>query len=258
MGVLFREEQITLEGITERLVVAIISDIHILTKRNERRLHEAVDGLASHDVDLVFLLGDYVDNATKDITPLEKLSELEPRYGTYAVLGNHDYHMDIMHLKPAIETAEEVHASLEVGGATVLRNESVQVGTPAGTLNILGVDNLTYGADIHKTFSDVDFSYPTILLAHDPNLVIDLEDEHHTDLILCGHTHGFALRSPWDNPIMPYIPTPLGREFDKGWKEYEGRPMYITSGLGDTRRTFRIFNPPEVVLLEMCPPESLI
>lgn len=258
MGVVSRDEQLTLEGLTERLLVAVLSDIHISTKKSEKRLREAIDCINSRDVDLVFLLGDYVTNTTRDISPLAMLAGLESRYGVYAVLGNHDYRMAFWNSRPNPELAETLHNVLEVINITVLRNDSSVVDAGGSLLNVLGLDNHWYNADVDKTFSAINPFYPTILLAHDPDAVAVLGDEHTTDLVLSGHTHGYMVRFPSGGHVVPYIPTKLGREYDQGFKEYEGRLMYITSGLGAVSVVPRILNPPEVVFLELLPVEDVL
>jgi predicted MPP superfamily phosphohydrolase len=45
------------------------------------------------------------------------------------------------------------------------------------------------------------------------------------------------------------MPTVLPREYDQGYKEYEGIPVFITSGVGSIGIRMRLFNPPEIVVL---------
>ena len=68
------------------------------------------------------------------------------------------------------------------------------------------------------------------------------------DLVLSGHTHGGEIRLPFIGPVGP-MPTVLPREYDKGYKEYKGIPVFITSGVGSTGTRVRLFNPPEIVVL---------
>jgi len=92
-----------------------------------------------------------------------------------------------------------------------------------------------------------------LILAHDPDIVLDLADlaGPPPSLVLAGHTHGGQVRLPWLGTL--YIPTRLGRRYDKGLFAFRGLPLFITSGVGTSLLPVRLFNPPEVVLLTLTP-----
>lgn len=257
MGVLFREERLTLEGLTDTLTVALLADPHIKSKRSLAKLEEAIQGINERDVDLVLLLGDYLYNAHKDPFGLDVLDKLESRYGTYAVLGNHDYGFSATLLRPDERLADLVVFVLEQAGATVLRDSSIELETHAGTLSLVGVESQWYGIDFDKAFADAAPENPTILLNHHPDAIKDIPSEYRTDLVVAGHTHGYNIRVPsGKRPMLPFIPPWLGGQYDRGLKDYDGRLMYVSSGLGNTPPFPRIFNPPELVVLELSPPDE--
>jgi len=253
MSLNLRDEQFTLEGLTSALTVAVVSDIHLKTRRSKRTLRKVIDTINERDVDLVFLLGDYVQNTTKNLKPLDALAELESRYGVYAVLGNHDYRMNWPSASSDTLFADGISAVLWSAGVTVLRDDSATIRVGDDVLNIVGLESHWCGADVDSAYSYVDSRLPTILLAHDPDAIVCLDDYHRTDLMLAGHTHGYMLRTSNDNVILPFIPTKQGREYDHGFKTYEERDMFITSGLGHIGGLPRINNPSEVVFFEFVP-----
>lgn len=257
MGVLFREERLTLEGLTDTLHVALLSDIHVKSKRSIACLEEAVQGINERDVDLVLLLGDYIFSPKADFSALGLFSELKPRYGTYAVMGNHDYALSSLLSRSHNELADSLISVLESSGVTVLRDASRELETHAGTLTLVGVESQWYGIDYDKAFADAKTENLTFLLTHHPHAIRWIPPERRTDLIVAGHTHGYNIRTPSGRrPMFPFIPPWLGGPYDRGLKDYDGRRMYVSSGLGNSPPFPRLFNPPEVVLLELSPPEG--
>ncbi len=254
MGVLFREERLTLEGLTGTLHVALLSDIHVKSKKSIARLEEAVQGITERDVDIVLLLGDYIFSKKADISALGALSWLKPRYGTYAVMGNHDYALPSLLSRSDDGLADRIVSVLESSGVTMLQDASLELETHAGTLTLVGLECQWYGIDYDKAFADADQENPTFLLTHHPHAIHWIPPERRTDLILAGHTHGYNIRVPSGRrPMFPFIPPWLGGPYGPGLKDYGGRLMYVSSGLGNTPPFPRLFNPPEVVLLGLSP-----
>src|SRR3954452_23411257 len=75
--------------------LAVIADLHAGAPQvDEERIERIVDRVNSASVDLVALLGDYIDSTvalSEWIAPekiADRLGTLESRLGTYAVLGN--------------------------------------------------------------------------------------------------------------------------------------------------------------------------
>jgi len=256
MGILFRREVLKDARFSEKHVIAVVSDLHCHGKNSLRRIEKAIDGINERDVDAVFLLGDYVSNVTLDASPLKVLSRLESQ--SFAVLGNHDYHQTRFSPHPNLHIAFDIRSSLAHAGVRVLNNEHVRLQFGQDLVNVLGIGNMRFDGNVELTFAGVDTNLPTLVLVHDPDMMPHIDEKYRSDVVLCGHTHGFAVRLPIVGHPFPYIPGTLGRSYDKGWKNFEGRDMYITSGLGNVAvAPIRVFNPPEVVLLELAPEKSI-
>lgn len=95
-----------------------------------------------------------------------------------------------------------------------------------------------------------------IVLGHNPDIVRDIVDlgPPFPDAVICGHTHGGQVRLPGFGPL--YGTLAIGRRFDRGLFDFHGVPLYITAGIGTSLVPVRMFNPPEVTLLMLCPPGS--
>jgi hypothetical protein len=94
---------------------------------------------------------------------------------------------------------------------------------------------------------------PRILLAHDPDIVLDLAalGAPPPDLVVAGHTHGGQIRLPLLPPF--YTATRLPRRFASGLHSWHGIPFYVTPGLGTSVLPARFLVPPEITRIDLVP-----
>ncbi|HBR80707.1 MAG: hypothetical protein UX09_C0046G0007 [Candidatus Uhrbacteria bacterium GW2011_GWE2_45_35] len=236
-----RSENYSLFAGVENLRAVLISDTHVGPYKNASWINEIVNKSNAERPDLVFLLGDYILGAEGDVRDLDRFGDLSASLGVYAILGNHDYDND---------RDLEVQNKLESLGIRVLRNENEKIILSDGReFYLAGVADLWNDADLEKTFSGLTEADEVILLSHNPDAVLDSEIRL-ADLMLSGHTHGGQIRLPFFGAVSK-IPTILGHKYDKGWFELNGLNFFITSGTGEMGPRARLFNPPEIVVLEM-------
>ncbi len=89
----------------------------------------------------------------------------------------------------------------------------------------------------------------TILLSHRPEL-FDTYADHNMDLILSGHAHGGQFRLPFIGGLV--APNQgLFPKYDAGIYTEDNTSMLVSRGVGNSILTFRINNPPEVILIEL-------
>ncbi len=94
-----------------------------------------------------------------------------------------------------------------------------------------------------------------ILLAHNPTYY-DAYREWGADLILSGHLHGGIVRIPrWRGVITPQAF--LFPKYSGEMTEEEGQAMVVSRGLGTHTINFRLFNVPELVVLEISGTEQM-
>jgi predicted MPP superfamily phosphohydrolase len=224
------------------LKIGLLSDFHCDSQHSVARTVRAADMLMSLKPDLVVLTGDYISHvpsvwANPAANALSSLTASP--HGAYAVLGNHDW---------ASGDVDAVAMELSQVGIRVLRNESVLVPGTEHTW-LVGLEDMLFGiADIDQALLGVPQKAIRILLVHEP----DYADEAPAGfaLQLSGHSHGGQVRVPGLRPLY----TPLyGRKYPEGLQAAPNHRVFTTRGVGMTAPRFRLFCPPEVALITLCP-----
>ncbi|HDK16842.1 MAG TPA: metallophosphoesterase, partial [Nitrospirae bacterium] len=114
-----------------RLRIAQISDVHIGLIVRENRLKRVLERVKAAEPDILVSTGDLVDGQLDNLLDIsEMFMEIDPKYGKYAITGNHEFYAGLDHALGFIEQA----------GFTVLRNKGVTV---QDLINIVGVDDPT-------------------------------------------------------------------------------------------------------------------
>lgn len=91
---------------------------------------------------------------------------------------------------------------------------------------------------------------PKILLAHEPQFFEKYVGAGY-DLTLCGHAHGGQWRIPFTG-IGLYAPGQGAfPKYTAGVHEKDGKAMIISRGLGNSEFPLRLFNRPEIVVIEI-------
>lgn len=164
-----------------------LSDIHIGGLIDKTFIHNIVQRVNALKPDIVVITGDLVDiNIVHAKETLAELKNLKSTYGTFFVVGNHEYFHDI----------ETIIHTLKALGIRVLENENLYIGKEgkgfnlAGVYDVFGYRTKTYMPDIEKALHSLKDS-PTLLLAHQPRYIEEVTSS--VDLMLSGHTHGGQL-----------------------------------------------------------------
>ncbi|MCY8945114.1 metallophosphoesterase [Bacillus atrophaeus] len=222
----------------KKLTILHLSDLHL--ENISVSPEQLLDLTKKNSIDIIALTGDFLDrkrNIPKLANYLDALQELKPKYGMYAVFGNHDYVLkenDFQRLKQV----------LEEHGCRTLQNEHVQVQTEEGFLNIIGIDDYsTKRSNIIDSYKGLKDGYH-LVLTHDPNIVLDME-KFRFDYLLSGHFHGGQIHWP-----KPYHMVKMGKlvrmNMIKGLHYHHDKPFYISEGLGQTGVNIRVGSRPEV------------
>ncbi len=232
-----------LQGFT----IALISDFHYDAYFSVHPLRAAIPMVNELRPDLILLGGDFVSvplagdevKAAADAEPCAHLlRELRARHGVWAVLGNHDYGTDPIHVTRA----------LQAEGLRVLANESVPIERDGARAWLAGVSDVLSGAsDLTKTLRQVPAGEATILLAHEPDFA-DYVVRFPVDLQLSGHSHGGQVRFPFLPPL--YLPS-LAKKYVWGLRKLGPLTLYTNAGLGTVALPVRFNCPPEITLLTL-------
>ena len=224
------------EGLAGRRAVHL-SDLHI--DRYHARHDGVIDTVAGQQPDWIFVTGDLL-NVPEGIPHLYRfLSGLRAIAPVYIVLGNHDHYSGVSMAQFA-QLSEEHRI-------TLLINQHVVIETGVGELAIAGVDDPSlHRADLtcvppaaHRRF--------TLLLAHAPNILDQMESHHEVDLILCGHSHG----GQWRIPGVPtfWLPPGCNGRVD-GAHSSGAHKLYVNRGMGWSFLPFRWNCEPEIVVID--------
>ena len=152
---------------------------------------------------------------------LGRLRDIAPVYMT---LGNHDHYSGV-----SVTEYAELADRYKI---TLLVNQSAVVSVAGGELVIVGVDDPSlHRADLRCLPTRADHRF-TLLLAHAPNILDQVEPHHAIDLILCGHSHGGQWRVP-GVPIF-WLPPGCGGRV-AGWHRSGVHRLYVNRGLGDRK-----------------------
>lgn len=162
------------------LRAVLVSDLHLGTATNNARFSELIERISSLAPDIVFFVGDTIDGDIGEFAANELprlVRKLTPRFGCYAVLGNHEY----IGGKPGDATRQ-----LENSGIKVLIDSYTQVD---GKFYVVGRnDAYTRRRALSAVMEGVDRKLPIILLDHQPVALKEAADNG-IDLMLSGHTH---------------------------------------------------------------------
>ncbi len=180
--------KVKIKNLKKSYKIIQLSDIHIGGLVDAKFIHDIVLRVNARQPDLVVITGDLIDiNIDKAESILGELKNLNSKYGTYFVVGNHEYFHDI----------DKVINKVKSMGIRVLENENVYIGDDDNGFNLAGVYDIfgyrvqSHMPDIYKALEGKKKDSPTVLLAHQPRYIDEVE--HGVDLILSGHTHGGQL-----------------------------------------------------------------
>ena len=229
-------------GSPVRLV--LISDIHIAgPDMPPDRLQHIVGQINRLKPDLVLIAGDFVsDKRTRTRSyPLADavapLRGLNAKFGTVAVLGNHDHWRD----------AAEARRELKRVGIRLLDNDATRV----GPLTIAGVDDAYTGHDrVDQTIERMrKLGQPAILLSHTPDVFPKLPSD--IFLTLAGHTHCGQIRLPFIGAVSTM--SEYGERYACGRVDEKGKTLIVSAGLGTSILPLRLGAPPDLWVVNLRP-----
>jgi predicted MPP superfamily phosphohydrolase len=232
------------------LRVAVVSDLHTGGPRFRRRHLEAlVETVNAAAVDVVALLGDYVDpdviggGRIDPAAVAQRLARL--RSPAVAVLGNHDWHHE----------GHGAGAALRHAGIPVLENDALTLDLRGGPLHVAGLaDTRHRDPRVGSALAGIPEGEPIVLLAHDPDVFPYVPAR--VSLTLAGHLHGGQIDLPGVRRFV--MPTRHGSRFKEGHVVEAGRHLFVSRGVGYTGLPIRVGAPPEVPILRLQSEESLV
>ena len=228
-------------------VIVQLSDLHgALFGEDNRDLLKVV---AKERPDYIFLTGDLLDQyrATPHSYAASLGGALADIAPTYFVTGNHEW---------ALPDVPGLKRKLEEAGVQVLTNEYTVLARDGDNAVLAGIDDPNGYAD-QKTPEEVAeevraaFADPFwILLAHRNNYFEDAYCRLGADLVISGHGHGGLVRLPFTDGLVSVERT-FFPSYTAGFYQAGGADLFVSRGLGNSGRTFRLFNRPQVAVLTL-------
>ncbi|MBI4358870.1 MAG: metallophosphoesterase [Candidatus Omnitrophica bacterium] len=260
----FRLRRVKITGqkkLRKPITILHLSDIHFTGNLGSKR--GFFQRLSMLNPDLIFLTGDIIDNSEGIDTAVRTISGLRAHYGTFLVLGNHDYYdyktVDNIryHLglgKTAINrnNVNRFCSELKRIGVHVLINESMKLQVHGNPVLIGGTDDpVTQKIDFEKALHHLSAETLNILLVHHLDALLKLS-HHGVDLVFAGHTHGGQIRIPFLGPLV--CDSKLPRKYVAGLHTYKDITVFVSRGMGAGRSIFpRFACRPEAIWFEVAP-----
>ncbi len=263
--------------VDSRVRVVQLSDLHGSSYgKNNENLIQRVTALAP---DIIICTGDMVDTDEYDeelVTDLAgKLSKIAPSYYVYGnneVESVYDFMLNEKELDEKFgfnkdnrdETAllkleDSFEDKIEKTGMKVLKNEKDTIRVKTMDIDIYGVltsNPSSFWSYSGTAFADYLYENPDnlkITAVHEPFIFEEFAPELWGDLMICGHTHGGAVRVPVLGPLFTHegglFPERNG-DFVYGRYDAAGKPLFVSSGL-ENSNIFRINNQPELVVIDI-------
>jgi predicted MPP superfamily phosphohydrolase len=225
---------------TGRIRIVQISDVHVGVLIRGGYLAAILRKVQEAAPDLLVSTGDLVDGQGNDLSEASaQLREIRPRYGKFAVTGNHEFYAGL----------DEAMEFTRNAGFTVLRGRTATV---AGAIDLAGVDDPGFqrlgapGAPSDREIlSRAGVGRFTVLLKHQP--LVERDALGLFDLQLSGHTHG--------GQIFPFsLVTRMVFPFHRGNYRLTGDSLlHVSRGTGTWGPPVRFLAPPEITVIDLLP-----
>ncbi|MBR4411534.1 MAG: metallophosphoesterase [Firmicutes bacterium] len=234
-----------------------VSDLH--NKEFGRGQRRIVSKIVEQNPDIIVITGDMIDSRNTDVeTALDFAQKAVGVAPCYYVPGNHENRIP--------EAYEQLKAGLKECGVTILENEAADLEQNGTAITLMGVLDPIFNVgktdeagnilEDERTVMEVQLENLdslnrfTILLSHRPEM-LDVYAEAGLDLVFTGHAHGGQWRLPGLGGIIApgqgFFP-----EYTEGSHTEGDTTMYVSRGLGNSLMPIRIFNRPELVVVELC------
>ncbi len=220
-----------------------ISDLH--NKEFGKGQIRILNIIKDIDPDLIVITGDIIDSNHFDIDVALAFAEGAAEIAqVYYVTGNHEYMIDNTSRKSLMQRLEQC-------GVIILNNEAVEIMNENGDdFYLIGLDdNFLSDNTLMKLCSDLDSKKLRIVLAHEPQYLTNYARTK-VDLVLTGHAHGGQVRLPFIGGLIA-PDQGLFPKYTSGTYIENDTTMIVSRGLGNSLIPVRIFNRPEIVMIEL-------
>lgn len=244
--------------VSEALRIVQITDLH--SREYGPGNEKLVALVKKQQPDLIFITGDMltVSDEGPDVVCrlIPELLKIAPVYYGY---GNHEKEWEQetgLQLAPALTQAGAIVLDCEYTDVTI-KGQDLRIGGYAGYWrqpHMLTDDAQTMEAEREFCADFENTERVRLLLCHIPTAWLDWHyiDKYPVDVVFSGHYHGGQVRLPVVGglyvPYMGWLP-----EYTKGVFQGEKATCVLSVGAGSPASIPRIFNLPEIVVVDILP-----
>lgn len=230
----------SLEGFT----IAHITDVQGDEYTSRHDIRNYIQQLNAQHPDLIIFTGDLISYGTDFISmSAEELGKAKAKYGTIAVVGDHDYWAGL----------ENVEAAFAAQNISLLQDQnfSIQIDS-ATTITVTGVTEVysrkSRPVVVDSLVTNTVGSSLKIFASHQVNdQLITSARQQNYHLMLAGHTHGGQIYVPFLG--MSFSASERETKYVKGLYHEKGLPININNGLGFTLAPIRYEAPPNISVI---------
>lgn len=230
--------------------------LHISDLHNKNFYGRLTDKIKKINPDIILITGDLIDRRKTKINIatqfIKEIIEIAP---TYYVSGNHEQLSEYYNV-----LKEELYKH----NVIILDNSSVTLNKNGVEIGLMGlcdpalvkraekyleINKYKYVENNLKNLYKNTYNDFNILLSHRPEL-FDIYKKMEVDLVFSGHAHGGQIRLPFLGGILSpdqgFFP-----KYAEGMITEKETSMVVSRGLGNSIFPFRIFNRPELVVVDL-------
>lgn len=254
-----RTYEIRSEKLTKHCRFVLLADLH--NKSFGKGNHRLLSAIEEISPDAILTAGDMLTavrgaDFTNALSIMEKLAA---KYPVYYGMGNHEYRLGLYpeHYPGMYEGYLE---GLKKAGIEPLINETAYL--PAWNIAVCGaqIDRDYYRhfrrmpmepSYLPKLLGTPEEGCFQLLIAHNP-VYFDAYAEWGADLVVAGHVHGGIMRLPLFGGVLSPMLT-LFPVYDGGIFHEKESTMILSRGLSSHTPPIRIFNPGELIVIDLKP-----
>lgn len=245
--------------VTDSIRIVQLTDLHSRQFGSDNK--RLVSLVAEQQPDLIFMTGDMINKDETDLSGIcsliSDLSEIAPVYYSYGNSETAWISASNIDLSEDLTDAGARVLELEYDDV-IVNDQELRIGGYAGYYRTpqmetknkqIRAEKLAFADEFENT------DRQKLLLAHIATSWTDWEriNRHPVGIVFCGHYHGGQIRFPIINrglfaPYVGWFP-----EYTKGVFYGDCATCVLSAGLGSNRNIPRIYNPPEIVVVDLIP-----
>jgi uncharacterized protein len=232
-------------GPVNPLTIVHIADLHADKYTGREKISRYIRKVNEANPDIVIFAGDLISSGLDYVNlGADGLADINSTYGTWFVIGDHDYWSG----------EDEIASAVEERGIKVLQNENAIVSHGEMIIKITGVTELySYRVDrglLSELLNEKAGEQLHLLASHQASeTLINEASGSGVHQLLAGHTHGGQIRVPLF--FYPITAARAESPYVKGNWKFGNMLLNINSGLGFTLTPVRYNAPAQVTVIKV-------